>query len=232
MQTKIFQHMDDLTAALVDLLACNLKLALPVPHAVLLPGGRTPRGAYLQMTQHPCCVDNNTRILLSDERLVPIRSPESNYGQLRPMLKALHIPTTHILRVDTRQTLALAARHYDRDLHAFFERKGRITLGVLGLGADGHTASLFSTQDVERGYGSLAIAVPRKPGPDRVSVTTDLLAKAECIVFVAAGAEKRLVVERMRVAGATHVASTTLPAGLATAGVADVQVWFAENGAG
>ena len=225
MQIKIFPHTDDLTTALVDLLACHFKLALPVPHAVVLPGGRTPRGAYQQIAQNHFPVDGNTHILLSDERLVPIRSPESNYGQLRPMLKALRMPAMHILRVDTRQTLALAARHYDRDLCAFFERKGRITLGVLGLGADGHTASLFSTQDVERGRGALALAVPRTPGPDRVSVTADLLAKAECIVFVAAGAEKRLVVERMR------VASVTLPAGLATAGIADVQVWFAEDGA-
>src|ERR1035437_6142008 len=162
MQTKTFQHTDDLTAALVDLLACHFKLALPVPHAVLLPGGRTPRGAYQQIAQNPFPVDGNTRILLSDERLVPIRSPESNYGQLRPMFKALHLPATHILRVDTRPTLALAARQYARNLRAFFERKGQITLGVLGLGADGHTASLFSMQDVERGRGAYAEAVPRK----------------------------------------------------------------------
>lgn len=223
MQTKTFPHTDDLTTALANLLACHFKLTLPMPHAVLLPGGRTPRGAYQQIAQNPCPVDGNTRILLSDERLVPIRSPESNYGQVRPMFKALHIPATHILRVDTSQTLALAARYYDRDLRAFFERKGRITLGVLGLGADGHTASLFSMQDVARGRGAYAVAVPRKPGPDRVSVTVDLLAKAECIVFVAAGAEKRLVVEQMT---RTPV---DLPAGLAVAGVADVQVWFAED---
>jgi len=226
MQTKIFQHTDNLTAALVDLLARHFQMALPVPHAVLLPGGRTPRGAYQQIVQNPFPVDGNTCILLSDERLVPIRSPESNYGQVQPMLEALHIPTTHILRVDTRQTLTLAASHYDRDLRAFLKRQGRITLGVLGLGADGHTASLFSMQDIERGRGAYAVAVPRQPGPDRVSVTADLLAKAESIVFVAAGAEKRLVVERMR------KASTTLPAGLAAAGVVDVQVWFAEDEAG
>lgn len=226
MQTKIFQHTDDLTTALVNLLAHHFQMALPMPHAVLLPGGRTPRVAYQQITQKPCPVDGNTRILLSDERLVPISSPESNYGQLRPMLSKLHIPAAHIIRVDTRQTLALAARHYDGGLRAFFERKGRITLAVLGLGADGHTASLFSMEDIERGRGAYAMAVPRKPGPDRISVTADLLAKAKCIVFVAAGAEKRLIVERMR------VASATLPAGLAAAGVADVQVWFAEEGAG
>ena len=232
MQTKIFQHTDELTTALVNLLAHHFQMALPAPHAVLLPGGRTPRGAYQQIAQNPCSADGNTCILLSDERLVPIHSPESNYGQLRPMLKALHIPAARILRVDTSQTLALAARNYDDSLRAFFERKGRVTLGVLGLGADGHTASLFSMQDIMRGRGAYAIAVPRKPGPDRISVTSDLLAKAECIVFVAAGAEKKLVVERMRVASATHAASAPLPAALATAGVADVHIWFAEDGAG
>lgn len=225
MQTRLFRNTKDLTAALVDLLAHHLKLALPVPHAVLLPGGRTPRGTYQQIAQNPCPVDSNTNILLSDERLVPIRSPESNYGQLQPMLNALHIPTTHILRVDTRQTLALAARHYDGSLRAYLERKGRITLGVLGLGADGHTASLFSIQDIIRGRGAYALAVPRNPGPDRVSVTADLLSKAERIVFIVAGVEKQAIVESMQ------KADNTLPAGLATAGVADVQVWFAEDGA-
>ena len=235
MQTKLFRNTDDLTAALVDLLAHHFQMALPVPHAVILPGGRTPRGAYQQIAQNPCPVDGNTRILLSDERLVPIHSPESNYGQLQPMLDALHIPATHILRVDTSQTLALAARHYDRDLRAFFERKGRITLGVLGLGADGHTASLFSMQDIVRGRGAYAEAVSRTPGPERISVTADLLAKSERIVFVASGAEKRLIVERMRPAhNATHsvaggVANAILPAGLAVSDIADVQVWFAED---
>jgi len=226
MQTTRFRHADDLAAALADLLVHHFQMALPVPHAVLLPGGRTPRGAYQQIARNPCHVDGNTRILLSDERLVPLRSPQSNYGQLRPMLQALRIPAARILRVDTRPTPALAARHYDRDLRAFFERKGQITLGVLGLGADGHTASLFSLQDISRGRGAYAMAVRRMPGPDRVSVTADLLTRAARLVFIAAGAEKRLIVEHMRVEGAT------LPAGLAAAGVADVQVWFAEDGAG
>jgi len=51
MQTGTFQHTDDLTAALFDRLACHFKLALPPPHAVLLPGGRTPGAAYQQIAQ-------------------------------------------------------------------------------------------------------------------------------------------------------------------------------------
>lgn len=223
MQTKTFQHIDDLTTAIVALLTRHFKMTLPVPHAVLLPGGRTPCGAYQQIALNPFPVDINTHIVLSDERLAPIRSPESNFGQLRPMLRALRLPAANILRVDPRQSPALATRHYDHDLSEFLERQGRITLGVLGLGADGHTASLFSMQDAARGRGAYAMAVPRQTGPNRVSVTSDLLAQVESIVFVAAGAEKRLVVERMR------VASPTLPAGLAVDGVADVQVWFAEG---
>lgn len=225
MQIKIFQNFDELTVTLVDLLARHFQSGARVPHAVILPGGRTPQGAFQQIARCPFPVDLNTHVMLSDERLVPIQAVESNYGQLRPMLKALRIPSARILRVDGRQMPVTAARCYDRRLRAFFARQGRITLGVLGLGADGHTASLFSMA-AAGGCGSLAVAVSRPSGPPRVSVTADLLVKAESIVLIAAGAEKRLVVERMR------VARTTLPAGLATAAVANVEVWFAENGPG
>jgi len=51
----------------------------------------------------------------------------------------------------------------------FLEGGGCIPLGLLGLGADGHTASLFSLDDVDRGRGRLAIPVQRESGPQRVS---------------------------------------------------------------
>ena len=65
------------------------------------------------------------------------------------------------------------------------------SLGLLGLGADGHTASLFSAADLSRARGQLAIAVERPDGMSAVSVTPQLLAQVEELLFVVVADGKR-----------------------------------------
>src|SRR5258705_441459 len=70
-----------------------------------------------------------------------------------------------------------------------------ITVGLLGLGADGHTASLFNTTHLEQARGKLAIAVQRPDGLQAVSVTPDLLSKVAEPLFLVTGADKHAIVE-------------------------------------
>jgi 6-phosphogluconolactonase/glucosamine-6-phosphate isomerase/deaminase len=95
-------------------------------------------------------------------------------------------------------------------------------LGILGLGADGHLASLFRPEDLRRGGGRYAIAVPRDPGPDRVSVTRELLLLIERLVFLVVGAEKAEVVKR-----AEHD-DPRLTAIQGVRGAKSVELWFSE----
>ena len=158
--------------------------------AIMLSGGTTPLPAYRALARGPLPHGDRLHILFSDERYVPSDSDASNYHQSRPLLDALALPATAVARVRTELPLDEAAADYERQLAAFLDSGVRIGLGLLGLGADGHTASLFGAADLERARGHLAIAVQRPDGMSAVSVTPELLAHVEDPLFVVAGGGK------------------------------------------
>ena len=218
---RCFEDVLSLNRALAALLKHHFEGEYPANHAVMLSGGRTPFDAYHLVADEKCVVSEGFRLFLSDERLAPLDSPESNYGNMRFMMEALHIEEDQFIRVNPELEPALAAEHYDRGLRKFINNGGIIPLGLLGLGADGHTASLFCAEDLGRGNGRYAVPVVAPNGMNRVSVTPDLLAKIRQIIFVAAGPDKKSIVEKLSACPARVVA------GLAVAGVKMKQIWFA-----
>ena len=206
----------------VELLVDHFTMTGIGKHAVMLTGGRTPLGVYRRIAAGPPVADDGLHVLISDERYVPPPSPENNYSHLTPMIRSLGIAESRVMRVVTEGlTLTESADCYHEQLRAYLDDRGRVTLGILGLGADGHLASLFTPQDIERGSGRCAIPVRRTSGPDRVSVTRDFLLHVDKIVFLVTGSDKRDIVDRLRNTPADVVA------GQALAGMADVEVWFA-----
>ena len=188
--------------------------------AIMLSGGTTPLPAYRALARGPLPHDR-LHILFSDERYVPSDSDASNYHQSRPLLDALALPATAVARVRTELPLDEAARDYERQLAALLDSGVRVGLGLLGLGADGHTASLFGAADLERARGHLAIAVHRPDGMSAVSVTPDLLARVEEPVFVVAGSGKHDALQ------ALTAQDRNLTAWRAVQGCPRVQLWFA-----
>ena len=197
MKLTRFESVSKMERQALELLREHFSLSSTEPHAVMLTGGGTPLGIYRQIESEPPIADDRLHLLVTDERHVPLESPESNFANMRPMIRAMGVDDTRVIRVHTSLSLDAAADRYHRDLASFFDRGGRVTLGILGLGADGHVASLFSPHDVTRGEGRYAIAVPREVGPDRVSVTRELLLKVEKLVFLVAGPEKTEAVENL-----------------------------------
>lgn len=222
MNVTPFQGVENLTAALVELLAAEFTRATAAPRLVMLAGGTTPRAAYAQLAKQGVTAGAHLHLCLSDERLVPVTSPESNAGQLAALVRALRLPPERTLFPNTALPLAAAAQAWHTQLTAFLARGGKPSIGLLGLGADGHTASLFTLADVARGCGALALPIPRPAPPHRVSVTADFLEKFERLVFVVAGVEKKAMVDRL-----LHD-PTTIPAGAAVAGAKNVECWFAD----
>jgi 6-phosphogluconolactonase len=159
--------------------------------AIMLSGGSTPLPAYRALARGPLPHDDRLHILFSDDRYVPSDSDASNFHQSRPLLDALALPAAAVARVRTELPLDEAARDYERQLAALLNSGVRIGLGLLGLGADGHTASLFSAADLERARGRLAIAVQRPDGMSAVSVTPDFLSRVQEPLFVVAGPGKQ-----------------------------------------
>jgi 6-phosphogluconolactonase len=205
----------------VALLDGHFRLQDPGPHAVMLTGGHTPLAIYRTLEQTADRADDALWLLISDERHVPVESPENNFAKMRGIVEALGVEPSRVMRVHTELPLEKAADRYDAELRAFFDRGGQVTLGILGLGADGHVASLFDIEDLERGNGRYAIAVPRAEGPDRISVTPDLLRKVERLVFLVAGDEKAAIVRQLETDPASVIANR------ATQGIAGVELWYA-----
>jgi 6-phosphogluconolactonase len=195
--TRTFSSRASLDAALKERL--GRAIAASGPSAIMLSGGTTPLPAYRALASGPLPHDEQLHVLFTDERYVPIDSEASNYHQARPLLDALALGPERLLRVRTELPLERAAEKYERALGQLLSSGVRIGLGLLGLGADGHTASLFTSTDLERAHGHLAIAVHRPDGLLAVSVTPEFLARVREPLFVVAGPGKqkaRLALER------------------------------------
>jgi 6-phosphogluconolactonase len=189
-----------LDAALEERLA--RAIAAPASSAIMLSGGTTPLPAYRALGSRALGSralphDERLHIFFSDERYVPSDSEASNYIKSRPLLDALALPPQKLLRVRTELPLAQAAEEYERALGAMLSSGVHVSLGLLGLGADGHTASLFSAADLARARGQLAIAVQRPDGMSAVSVTPQLLAQVEELLFVVVADGKGEAIRRL-----------------------------------
>src|SRR6516164_1566274 len=171
--TRRFDSRGALDAALTERLGGAIAAA--GASAIMLSGGTTPLPAYRALGSRPLPHDERLHVLFSDERYVPSDSEASNYRQARPLLDALALAPQSLLRVRTELPLGEAAADYERSLEALLKSGVPIGLGLLGLGADGHTASLFSAADLARARGHLAIPVGRPDGMSAVSVTPQLL---------------------------------------------------------
>src|SRR5262249_23706752 len=117
---------------------------------VALSGGNTPKGVYAQLAaqKRDSLPWNKVFIFFGDERHVPPEDPESNYRMAREsLLSKVPIPEENAHRILAELPAPAAAVQYEMDMRSFFRLPAgswpRFDLILLGLGDDGHTASLF-----------------------------------------------------------------------------------------
>jgi 6-phosphogluconolactonase len=215
-QMRRFASRAELDLALAERLA---RAASERSSAIMLSGGTTPGPAFALVAERGVRAAQGLRVLYSDERYVPSTADASNFHLSQPLLAALAVPAEQVLRVQTELPLHSATRDYEERLRSLLDAKIRIRLGLLGLGADGHTASLFTSANLEAARQHLAISVERPDGRSAVSVTPDFLAQVEEIVFVVGGAEKTPALKRL------NARDPTLTAWCAVERCAEVHVW-------
>lgn len=160
------------------------------PFAVMISGGNTPLPVYERLAKNPPKTSTSAGIVFADDRYVPVDSPESNYGNAQAMIEALGISDGRTLRIRPELPLEEAADRYNKELKAFIAGGGTIPAAFLGLGADGHTCSLFNDADLERCAGRFAAPVYKDTPPNRITVGPELLARVERVIFVVAGDDK------------------------------------------
>ncbi len=154
-KTRIFES----TEALITETETLLREILAKPGSLMLSGGSTPYVIYNRIAAAPCPVHPDRKLFLSDERMQPFDSCQNNARNLEPMLKALECENRFI-RVDTTLNRADAACKFADDLSAIKS----VDLGLLGMGADGHTAGFFTPEQANRKTGDLTLHTDR-PAP-------------------------------------------------------------------
>jgi len=216
-----FDSKADLLTAMEALMRETLSQASDTRFALMISGGNTPLPVYAAIAAEPVAASPNACIMFADDRHVPVDSPENNFGNARAMIDALGLTAGNTLRIYPEFSLEESADRYDIDLRAFLKSGGTIPMALLGLGSDGHTCSLFNDEDLERCEGRLAAPAYKATPPDRVTVSPELLSRCERIVFVAAGEDKRAMIQ------ALVEAPLSITAGKAVAGCASVEIWRA-----
>jgi len=165
---------------------------------IALAGGSTPKKLYALLAAEPYRSQIDWRLVevfWGDERCVPPNDPESNFRMAQEeLLSKVPILAGHIHRMPAEQPdHQAAAQAYEDEI-----RRGFITGGIpdfdliqLGLGPEGHTASLFPHQASLHEQLRLVMPVTTpKPPPDRLTFTPPLLNAAHNVLFLVAGAEK------------------------------------------
>lgn len=200
---------------------------------IALAGGATPRATYARLAATPEAVDwPRTWVAFGDERCVPPDHRESNYRAAREvLLDRVPVPSAQVMRMEgERPDPEVAATDYARRLaQAFGTRRGewpRFDLVLLGMGLDGHTASLFPGSPAARETFRTVIAVHAAAAaiPQRLTLTLPVVNAARCVIMLVAGQEKA------RTVAAALAPGSTLPAGL-VAPVDGELVWMLDRGA-
>ena len=168
--------------------------------SIVLAGGNTPRDVYRALAEEPFFSRINWKVVhffWGDERMVPPDHDDSNFGMARKtLLTALSIPAANIHRIKGELSPSRAAREYYDELSSFFQTEPfQFDLVLLGIGDDGHTASLFPGTEAVTEKNKLVseVFVP-KLDKWRVTLTLPLINKAWQTAFIVAGSAKTEIV--------------------------------------
>ena len=169
---------------------------------IALSGGKTPSFLYNMLAQLPyskALTWKNIFVFWSDERCVPADDEQNNSHMARKMLlDHVPIPTENIFPVQVQMPATKAAAHYEQMLKAFFkEEVPSFDLVLLGMGEDGHTASLFPGAKCSSS-NDIIQAVP-KPGEvvERITFTPLLINQAKHILILVTGENKAVVLKKV-----------------------------------
>jgi 6-phosphogluconolactonase len=214
MNLRVFDTLDDLIRAAARTLIQRIDAGA---RAIALSGGSTPKPLYELLGQSDALKEKAITWVLVDERYVPIDDPQSNAGMIEKTLFARGKPPAHrFLRFRTELgDPARTAEEFERQWRALGLE--HLDIVLLGVGDDGHTASLFPGTDVLAVEDRIAAAVyVPKMNSWRVTLTKPVIRAAGLRMVLAAGASKRPILDEVR-AGADY------PVAVVTRGV---ETWW------
>lgn len=175
---------------------------------VALSGGNTPKPLYELLAREPAKSTmpwDRVHWIMGDERFVPPSDPASNYGMARAaFLSHVPVPPENVHPVETGGvTLDEAARDYETVLQGLYGAgtlqpgKPLLDITLLGLGDDGHTASLLPHEPVLQVRDRWVAAVPKGRVEERITLTYPAINASEIVAFLVSGEGKREILDKI-----------------------------------
>ena len=213
-RTLVFDN-DDLAGAAADLFISLAQAAYRENRSftVALSGGSTPKAVYQLLAEAPL-EWNNIHLFWGDERCVSPDHPDSNFKMaFESLISHIQIPPQNIHRIYGEIPPEEAAERYEQELRTYLGENPSFGLVMLGLGEDGHTASLFPNSLALNEHSRWVVVVPHDVPPlpliTRTTLVLPILNNAKHVVFLVSGAAKSArLAEVLR----SPVSSPSLPA--------------------
>ncbi|HEV7798541.1 MAG TPA: 6-phosphogluconolactonase [Pyrinomonadaceae bacterium] len=165
--------------------------------SVALAGGRTPRRVYelLATERFKNRIEwSKAHLFFGDERCVPPIHPDSNYAMVyETLISKVAIPAKNVRRIIGEGEADANARSYENQLRIFFGGRAwpRFDLVLLGMGEDGHTASLFPRSTALQEKSRWVVATKNEStGQQRITLTLPVFNQAANVMFLVTGKEK------------------------------------------
>lgn len=174
--------------------------------SLVLSGGRTPWQLYRILTEPRYIAAlpwDKTHLFWGDERCVPSDHPESNFAMAyETFISKVPVPPQNVHRMPVEfSPVSAAAKSYEKTIKSFFAgRRPSFDLVLLGMGKDGHTASLFPSTSIldERDKWVAEVFSPNAfPPVKRISLTLPAINLAQCAAFLISDPDKTKVAEEI-----------------------------------
>jgi 6-phosphogluconolactonase len=198
----VFPNLDALSEAVAARFAAEAKSAIAERgrFVAALSGGSSPKKLYARLAQPPYLEEldwEKIHLVFGDERFVPPTDPESNERMAREALTD-HVPLAGAYGMVRAETPEASADAYEALIRDLLGEELAIDLTLLGMGPDGHTASLFPGQPSVYEKDRLVIAAKANMGvPDRITMTAPLLNGSRLVLFLIGGADKAEPLKRV-----------------------------------
>ncbi|MGH6736713.1 MAG: 6-phosphogluconolactonase [Methyloceanibacter sp.] len=201
---------------------------------IALSGGNTPKPLYELLAEEPLRSRlpwDRVQWILGDERFVPPSDPASNFGMARAaFLSRVPVPPANVHPVETEGvTLDEAAERYEAMLKGLYgadtldPARPLLELTLLGLGDDGHTASLIPGQPVLQEKTRWVAPVPKGREEERITLTYPALNSSAVVAFLVSGDAKRAILDKILSGDANFPAAHVRPVGEV--------IWFVDRAA-
>ncbi|XWY19153.1 6-phosphogluconolactonase [Bisgaard Taxon 45] len=171
------------------------------PVHISLSGGSTPKLLFKTLAQAPYNTEiqwQNLHFWWGDDRMVPPTDPESNYGEVQKLLfDHIQIPAQNIHRIHGEEPVEKELKRFEQELSMVVPEQVFDWI-ILGMGTDGHTASLFPHQTDFDDPNLAVIAKHPETGQIRISKTAKLIEQAKRVTYLVTGGSKAEILKEIQ----------------------------------